>query len=137
MFYEFPNGVFLNNKLYWHFLYCFDFNPKKFLVEEINIYNQQLNIWRNNCRSIFDGVERLGCRTKIVQSRGMLSFRCTVVQWNKGRFLGLLTYVSDTSFHTSFCCFLLSYEGTKSRSLWLTFFKTLPSIHILSMGPSI
>ena len=44
LFYEFPIGVFLNNQLHMFFLYCFDFNIKKFLVEKINIYNQQLNI---------------------------------------------------------------------------------------------
>ena len=31
----------------------------KNLVEKVNIYNQQLNIWRNIWRSIFDRVERL------------------------------------------------------------------------------
>ena len=34
---------------HWHFLYCFGFNlKKKNLVEKVNIYNQQLNIWWNN-----------------------------------------------------------------------------------------
>ena len=40
----------VSNQLYWHFLYCFGFNLKKNLVEKVNIYNQQLNFWRNNWR---------------------------------------------------------------------------------------
>ena len=50
MFYGFQM-LFLNNQIYWHFLYCFGFNlKKKKIVEKVNIYNQQLNIWRNNWR---------------------------------------------------------------------------------------
>ena len=32
--------VFLNNQLYWHFLYCFGFN----LVEKVNIYYLQSTV---------------------------------------------------------------------------------------------
>ena len=42
--------IFLKNQLYWHFLYCFGFYLKKNLVEKVNIYNQQLNFWRNDWR---------------------------------------------------------------------------------------
>ena len=49
IFYEFPDG-FLNNQLYWHFLYCFGFNLKENLVGKVNIYNQLLNFWRNSWR---------------------------------------------------------------------------------------
>ena len=42
--------VFLNNQLYWHFLYCFGFNLKKKSCRKVNIYNQQLNFWWNNWR---------------------------------------------------------------------------------------
>ena len=45
---------FLNNLQYWHFLYCFGFNLKKIFCRIVNIYNQQLNIWRNIWRFIFD-----------------------------------------------------------------------------------
>ena len=38
-FNEFPD-VFLNNQLYWHFLYCFGFN----LVEKVNIYYLQSTV---------------------------------------------------------------------------------------------
>ena len=44
LFYEFPNGVFLKNQLFWHFSQCFDIDLKKFLQEKIDIYDQQLNI---------------------------------------------------------------------------------------------
>ena len=47
--YEFPD-VFLNNLLYWHFLYCFGFNLREKSCEKVNIYNQQLIILPNNWR---------------------------------------------------------------------------------------
>ena len=34
---------FFNNQIYWRFLYYFDINLKKNLVEKIDIYNEQLN----------------------------------------------------------------------------------------------
>ena len=55
---------FLNNLHYWYFLYCFGFIlKKKYLVEKVNIYNQQLNIWRSIV--LVDGVERLLMSKKV------------------------------------------------------------------------
>ena len=42
------------------FFYCFGFNlKKKNLVEKVNIYYQQLNIWQNNWRSRRTRLQRL------------------------------------------------------------------------------
>jgi hypothetical protein len=58
LFYEFPD-IFLNNRQYWNFLYSFGFNLKKKSCRKSKYFHQQLNIWRNIWRAIFDGVERI------------------------------------------------------------------------------
>ena len=50
---------FLNNQLYGHFLYCFGFNLEKKSCRKVNIYNQQLNIYRIIDAYIIDVVENL------------------------------------------------------------------------------
>ena len=60
LFYEFPGGLSKQSAIYAFFYTVLLLIKRKNLVEKVNIYNQQLNIWRSTIwQSIFDGVERI------------------------------------------------------------------------------